>query len=125
LVSRILADMPVERDRVKVEGDVKQVAAFDAVLLTLAVRNLVENALCHSEGPVVVRIEGRSRTDIVVEDQGPGIPADELPHVTDRFFRGRQRSSTGSGLGLAIAQEAIARMGGVLSIRNRNPHGLA
>ena len=41
----------------------------------------------------------------MVEDEGPGIDADELPHVRQRFYRGRRRSPVGSGLGLAIVRE--------------------
>lgn len=126
VVRRILADMPSAAERVGVEGDDKAVARFDPVFLTLALRNLIENALCHSEGNIVVRVRGGGRDmEVVVEDQGPGIAADDLPRVFERFFRGRTRSQTGSGLGLAIAQEAIARMGGTLTLKNRRPHGLA
>lgn len=126
VVRRILADIPSAAERVGVEGDDKAVARFDPVFLTLALRNLIENALCHSEGNIVVRVKGAGRDmEVVVEDQGPGIAADDLPRVFERFFRGRTRSQTGSGLGLAIAQEAIARMGGTLTLKNRRPHGLA
>ena len=125
VVRQILADMPLARQRVRIQGDEDAVARFDPVFLTLVLRNLLENAISHSEGPVVVRgSEADAKVEIVVEDEGSGIPVDELPRVTERFFRGRERSPTGSGLGLAIAQEAIARMGGTLALRNRNPHGL-
>jgi two-component system, OmpR family, sensor histidine kinase QseC len=56
---------------------------------------------------------------IVVRDEGPGIPEEELPHVTTRFFRGRHKSETGSGLGLAIAEMASRRSGLSLRLRNR------
>ncbi|AZN72587.1 two-component sensor histidine kinase [Georhizobium profundi] len=126
VVRRILADMPAAGERVGVEADDKAVARFDPVLLELALRNLIENALCHSEGKVVVRVRNaRHNLEVVVEDEGFGIATDDLPRVFERFFRGRTQSQTGSGLGLAIAQEAIVRMGGTLTLRNRNPHGLA
>ncbi|WP_255561592.1 ATP-binding protein [Pseudohoeflea coraliihabitans] len=118
--------MPAADERVVVETDDKAVARFDLVLLTLALRNLIENALFHSEGKVVVRVrEAGEHLEIVVEDDGPGIAADDLPRVSERFFRGRTHSQTGSGLGLAIAQEAVARMAGTLALRNCDPHGLA
>ena len=126
VVNRILADMPHYRQRVRMEGDEDAVTRFDPVFLALALRNLIENAVSHSEGAVLVRgNETDGRMEIAVEDEGPGIPADELPSVTQRFFRGRGRSVIGSGLGLAIAQEAIARIGGALELKNRDPHGLA
>ncbi|MBK3398083.1 MULTISPECIES: ATP-binding protein [Methylobacterium] len=87
--------------------------------LRLAVRNLHENAVQHMQTGTVawgVRPDGGG---IVVRDEGPGIPEDELPHVTTRFFRGRHKSATGSGLGLAIAEMASRRSGLSLRLRNR------
>ncbi len=125
VVRQILTDMPLARQRVRIEGDEEAVARFDPVFLTLVLRNLLENAISHSQGPVVVRgSEADAEVEMLVEDEGSGIPVDELPRVTERFFRGRERSPTGSGLGLAIAQEAVAQMGGTLALRNRDPHGL-
>ncbi len=107
--------------------DADRTLQFDPVLTTLAFRNLVENAVNHSPegGKVVVRLVlGDGHIHLGVEDEGPGIADDEMPRVTDRFFRGRYRSSTGSGLGLAIAKEAATRLGGRLALENREPHGL-
>lgn len=91
----------------------------DPESLRLAVRNLHENAVQHMQAGLV---EWAARSDgggIVVRDEGPGIPEDELPQVTKRFFRGRHKSSTGSGLGLAIAEMASRRSGLSLRLRNR------
>lgn len=125
IVKRIVADMGNAAERIDVQGgDIA--LRVDPVLLTLALRNLAENALLHSEGPVVISGSIRDgATDISIVDEGPGIPDDELGQVTDRFFRGRARSASGSGLGLSIAEEAVARMGGTLVLENRQPNGLA
>jgi len=89
-------------------------------LLTLALRNLHENATLHTPSGGAVRwgvdCDG---TILFVEDEGPGIPQDELPLVTRRFFRGRHKSASGSGLGLAIVDLAIRRSGSTLRLRNR------
>lgn len=93
----------------------------------LALRNLLENAINHSPsgGKVICRVLQEGAEVVVeVEDDGPGIPDAELPHVTEKFFRGWNKSSAGSGLGLAIAQIAVGRMGGLLMIENRKPRGL-
>lgn len=128
IVERVLAEMPRTDDRrIAVERGEGIEARFDPAFLTIALRNLIENAVKHSPegGEVTVRLkETGERVDISVEDGGPGIPASELPRVTERFFRGRDRSATGSGLGLSIADEAAARMGGSLRLENRDPHGL-
>ena len=51
-----------------------------------------------------------------VADTGPGIPADELPHVFDRLWRGhRARSVAGSGIGLAVVRELVTAHGGTVT----------
>lgn len=91
----------------------------DPESLRLAVRNLHENAVQHMEAGTVEWTVRTGGEDVHVRDEGPGILADELPHVTMRFFRGRHKSATGSGLGLAIAEMASRRSGLSLRLRNR------
>ncbi|MEN5082672.1 ATP-binding protein [Bosea sp. TWI1241] len=89
--------------------------------LSLILRNLHENALGHMTGPG--RICWRLAPDgagLLLEDEGPGIPAPELPQVTQRFFRGSTRGTSGTGLGLTIAEMAAGRIGAVLSLENRS-----
>lgn len=89
-------------------------------LLTLALRNLHENAVQHS--PAGGRIIWRATANghgIAIEDEGPGIPEDEMALVTQRFFRGRHKSAIGTGLGLAIADAAAKRLGASLRLSNR------
>jgi two-component system OmpR family sensor kinase len=85
--------------------------------------NLIENALRYTpEGGVVdVRLlneQGRLAVEVV--DTGPGIPADLMPRVFDRFFRVPGNGTSGSGLGLSIAQSAAQRCGLKLTLRNRD-----
>ena len=85
----------------------------DAELLTQALVNMVENALRHTPpGARVQMVAGRDDRGpfLVVRDNGPGAPAEELPHLFDRFYRlERSRSTPGSGLGLALVA-AVARL---------------
>ena len=95
----------------------------NAELLALAIRNLHENALQHASRGGIVRWMAMHRETsilIAIEDDGPGIPDDELPCVTHRFFRGRYKSNTGSGLGLAIVELALSIHGAVLRLSNRS-----
>jgi two-component system sensor histidine kinase QseC len=91
-------------------------------LLTVALRNLHENAVQH------IQKDGRvswsascEKTDvnITVDDDGPGIPDTEMPLVTTRFFRGRHKSPYGSGLGLSIVQLAVEKLGATLALNNK------
>lgn len=82
--------------------------------------NLLDNAIRYSRpaGEVRIAVSGPDETGQVwvsVVDQGPGIPADALPHVWERFFkadRARRRDSGGTGLGLAIARSIVEAQGG-------------
>ncbi|KRV76183.1 sensor histidine kinase [Pseudomonas citronellolis] len=75
----------------------------DPTLLHELLDNLVANALAHAVGNVVIRVE--SPAVLEIEDDGPGIPAEERDKVFGRFYRKRQE---GTGLGLAIVGEICA-----------------
>jgi two-component system sensor histidine kinase MprB len=88
-------------------------------LLERAVSNLVENALKFSgDGtPVDVVVSG-ARVEVL--DRGAGIPADDLPHVFDRFYRATTaRTLPGSGLGLAIVEQIAHLHGGTITLGSR------
>jgi two-component system sensor histidine kinase QseC len=92
-------------------------------ILMSALRNLHENAIEHTpEGGTVSWRLAPEGDGVMVEDGGAGIPADELPLVFQRFFRGRQARPSGSGLGLAIVEAAAKRMGGMVILENRQGH---
>jgi two-component system, OmpR family, sensor histidine kinase MprB len=88
----------------------------EAFALERAVVNLLDNAVKFSpgRGEVDVRLAGGTLT---VRDHGPGIPADELPHVFERFWRSPSaRSLPGSGLGLSIVARTVGQAGGEVSL---------
>jgi two-component system, OmpR family, sensor histidine kinase QseC len=91
--------------------------------LLLAVRNLHENAARHMPQPGAIRWSMAKESDslaVYVDDEGPGIPEDEIPLVTKRFYRGRNKIPLGSGLGLSIADLALRASGARLVLRNRS-----
>jgi signal transduction histidine kinase len=94
-------------------------AVGDSQRVLQVARSLVENALRHTpEGTkVVIRAEARNdEVALVVEDDGPGIPAEHQPLVFERFYRVDGTMASGSGLGLAIARELAELMGGHLEL---------
>lgn len=99
----------------------------DADRMAQALNNLVDNALRHTPaGGTVTVAAGRDGSGVwlQVRDSGPGIAADDLPHVFERFYRGdraRRRHEGGSGLGLAIARSIVEAHGG--RIRAESPAG--
>ena len=94
----------------------------DRDLLSLAVYNLVENALKFTSGGEAVEVraleDGRA---IVIEiaDSGPGIPEDELSKIFEELYRGANaRGIEGSGLGLALVQRIVELHGGQINVRS-------
>ena len=91
------------------------VAAADPDRLAQVVANLVENALDFATGRIAVGT-GRAGglVELWVEDDGPGIEPDDIPHVFDRFYTVSRTAKrhVGSGLGLAIVHELVDAMGG-------------
>jgi two-component system phosphate regulon sensor histidine kinase PhoR len=91
--------------------------------ITSAVSNLVSNAVrytpCGGRITVGVQMEHDNALSIEVRDTGPGIGAEHLPRLTERFYRvdrSRSRESGGTGLGLAIVKHVMQRHGGQLLI---------
>ena len=95
---------------------------WEAELVTMALTNLLDNAIDFSAAGSTVRIELEGAT-VAVQDSGPGVPDYALPRLGERFFTtarpGGERS--GSGLGLAIVRRVMALHGGHMAVRNTQP----
>jgi len=123
MVSEVLAKLrPIAQAKgisLEVEGEPAEILA-DGPRFELVITNLVDNAIKYTGPGGTVRVavwRDPHEAGITVRDTGPGIGADALPHLFDRFYRAdaaRSRSAGGSGLGLAIAKEIVTAHGGRL-----------
>ncbi|MDX2111382.1 MAG: ATP-binding protein [Verrucomicrobiota bacterium] len=92
----------------------------DTIRITQVLENLLENAVRHARGATellirVTPLDGSVRC--LVEDNGCGIPPEDLPHIFERFYRvekGRSRETGGTGLGLSIVKHIIIQHGGLI-----------
>jgi signal transduction histidine kinase len=87
------------------------------------VRALLDNALTHTPEGTHVSLRAwaeREHAFLEVEDDGPGIAPEHVPHVFDRFYRAEGSVASGSGLGLAIAREIVQMMDGTVVLES-NP----
>ena len=104
------------------------VTVGDREMLSRAIDNLLANVRAHTPEGTVATVtaydDGGGRVVVEVSDNGPGVPADRLSRIFDRFYRsGSPRS--GSGLGLAIVAEIAAAHEGAAHAVLKHPHGLS
>ncbi len=105
----------------EVQGQALQIKG-DAGRLDQVLSNLAANALDHTPSGGEIRMRAARDKDgvkIEVSDTGSGIPAEDLPHIFDRFWRGEGGRQTGSGLGLAIAKHLVQAHGGEISVESQ------
>ncbi len=92
-----------------------------------ALANLIDNALRYTPAGTSITLRVGQDPDgsavLVVEDTGPGLRADDMDHVFQRFWRGSELPG-GCGLGLAIVQEIARRHGGDARVEQIAPQGL-
>jgi two-component system, OmpR family, sensor histidine kinase TctE len=96
------------------------------LLLREAITNLIDNAVRYAGRGATITLRARregNKVCLEVEDNGPGLPPEELSKVFERFYRVSE-SPGGAGLGLAIVQEIAHRHGGVARAVAADPHGL-
>ena len=98
----------------------------DPVLLAQAIGNLIDNALKYTTAGGAISVEVQAlpedRVQITVADDGPGIPDEEKPKVSARFYRGdASRGTPGVGLGLTLVASVAKVHGGALELADNNP----
>jgi two-component system sensor histidine kinase GlrK len=127
---RLLAD--AKHVQLVVEAPAQRVwVKADAIRIEQVLDNLLSNALKFSPEGGIVKVLMRPDLkvgvlEVSVSDVGPGIPADELPHIFERFFQGRvkaKRAMPGSGLGLALAKKVVEAHGGRIWIESEVKKG--
>jgi signal transduction histidine kinase len=105
---------------VGVEGH--PIARADELRVIQVARTLLDNALTHTPEGTHVSLRtwaDREHAFLEVEDDGPGIAPEHVPHVFDRFYRAEGSVASGSGLGLAIAHEIVQMMDGTVALESR------
>lgn len=62
-------------------------------------------------------------TEIMVQDTGEGIAKEDLPHIFDRFYRGKQARPDSVGIGLALSKQIITHQNGTIQVQSQQGHG--
>ncbi len=93
--------------------------------LAEALQNILKNCIesIVREGSIAITCADNPLfTELTIHDSGPGFDREELPHIFERFYRGKASGATGYGIGLALSRTIITRQGGTLAARN-HPQG--
>ncbi|WP_242833089.1 sensor histidine kinase [Desulfosporosinus acidiphilus] len=108
-------DTCVPEDTITISGNIDR--------LKQVLTNLLDNAVNHSNGKVIVELGLESaQAYITIKDDGPGIPPSELDNIWDRFYKvdkSRSRRGTGTGLGLSIVKQIVEKHGGKVTADSR------
>lgn len=91
-----------------------------------AVCNILKNCIEHTPagGTLTIRaVENSLYTQIKIADDGVGISEEDLPHLFERFYKGKQSNSQNVGIGLALSRMIIHRQNGTIKIKRVSPHG--
>ncbi|MCF3651001.1 sensor histidine kinase [Synoicihabitans lomoniglobus] len=129
LVGQVVAREAGGRDvELRIAPDLTALA--DALLLERTLGNIVRNAVrCGGENvriQIMAQLIVPDRIDVVVADDGPGVPSEALARLGEPFYRpdlARVRSAGGVGLGLSIVRSSVKAMGGTVRFTNRTPRG--
>lgn len=103
----------------------------DPLKLTQVLENLLENAIKYTPKGAKIEVSAQRRegtVELCVRDDGPGIPAADLPHIFERFYRvdkGRSRETGGTGLGLSIVKHIAQLHGGRAWVESEPGRGSA
>jgi signal transduction histidine kinase len=127
LLETVIDEFPGDAAITFLPNETREIATVRPVLLKRAIRNLIDNALHYGGTANIGLVGGLRSVEIIVEDNGPGIPADQITKMFEPFARAessRSRQSGGTGLGLTIARAIAQAHGGALTLENRPEGGL-
>lgn len=90
-----------------------------------AIMNLMKNCMEHNKGGTVhcSYVQNPLYTEILIWDEGAGFDREDIPHLFERFYRGKNAGEGGIGIGLALAKEIIERQNGTIRAKNRAEGG--
>lgn len=112
--------------RYQAKGQFNVCFTGDLFWMTEAVGNILKNCVEHTPpgGTVTVSAEGNPLyTELCIEDTGEGIDPEDLPHLFERFYRGKNASPDSVGIGLALSKSIIEKNGGIVDVKSRPGRG--
>ncbi|MDE6983888.1 MAG: HAMP domain-containing histidine kinase [Lachnospiraceae bacterium] len=119
--------IPMELHNIQIQTEIPEETEIfgDSKWLSEAFQNILKNCVesVGDGGQIKIMCQDNPLfTEIAICDDGPGFAEEDLPHLFERFYRGKGADAAGYGIGLALCRNIILRQGGTISARN-NPQG--
>ena len=118
--------IPIELRELELNVETEGQFVGDVNWTSEAIGNIVKNCMEHTPAGGVLRIQTKENTlyrEIVIEDTGSGIAPGDLPHIFDRFYKGKNSSDKSFGVGLALARGIINAQNGTIKAENKKTGG--
>jgi len=123
-VEPLLVPIELRGLEIKVEAQGKFVG--DVKWTSEAIGNIVKNCMEHTPMGGTLQIQASENAlyqEIIVEDTGCGIAPEDLPHIFERFYKGKNSSDKSFGIGLALARGIITAQNGTIKVENKKTNG--
>lgn len=117
----MLIPMDIKEQRVLIDGEDSTTFAGDLNWTTEAIINILKNCVEHTPAGGEIQIsfvENTLFTEIIIADNGKGIPKAEIPYIFKRFYKGKNASEDSVGIGLALAQSIITGQNGTIDVKS-------
>lgn len=111
---------------IHIQGNAKEELYCDYKWQVEALTNIVKNCLEHSENSSSINIEYKTNeifTKITIQDYGVGIDSKDIPHIFERFYKGKNSSKDSIGIGLALAKAIIEKENGYITVESKRGQG--
>ena len=116
----LLIPMELKEQTLDTKGEETSLS-LDPVWTAEALGNILKNCMEHTPCGGTIRLSAQENplyTALVVEDSGPGFAKEDLPHLFERFYKGKNASQNSYGIGLALAQKIVTAQGGTITAAN-------
>lgn len=125
-VEPVLIPMDIKEQMISIKGDDNVTFLGDLNWTTEAVINILKNGVEHTHegGAIAISFsENALFTEIIIADNGKGIPKEDLPYIFKRFYKGKNASEGSIGIGLAMAHSIITSQNGVIDVTSDSEKG--
>lgn len=122
----MLIPMDIKEQQIRIDGAESTIFTGDLNWTAEAMINILKNCVEHTPegGEITISFaENALFTEIVIADNGKGIPKAELPYIFRRFYKGNQASEDSVGIGLALAQSIITEQNGTIDVKSEEGKG--